>query len=85
MTQRRIAELLGSLGADLRACDPHVVESPALASCTLVDLTEEELASADLVVVLTDHDSFDFEWIGTHAQHVLDCRRASGIPGAEIL
>ncbi len=81
----RIAELLGSLGADLRACDPHVVESPALASCTRVDLTVEELQEADLVVVLTDHDSFDFAEVGRHARQVLDCRRATGIPGAEIL
>ncbi|MDB5597955.1 MAG: putative UDP-glucose/GDP-mannose dehydrogenase [Hyphomicrobiales bacterium] len=81
----RIAELLVSLGADLHACDPHVVESPALSALTLVDLTPDELASADLVVLLTDHDSFDFDLVGRHAKNVLDCRNATGIPDAEIL
>jgi UDP-N-acetyl-D-glucosamine dehydrogenase len=81
----RIAELLVSLGADLRACDPHVVESPALSALTLVDLTCDELTAADLVVLLTDHDSFDFDLVGLHAKHVLDCRNATGIPHAEIL
>ena len=61
------------------------MESQALASCTLVELSPDEIAAADLVVVLTDHDSFDFAVVGAHAQQVLDCRRASGIPGAEIL
>jgi UDP-N-acetyl-D-glucosamine dehydrogenase len=40
-----------------------------------VDLTEEELAGADAVVLLTDHDAFDLDAVRTHAGYVLDTRR----------
>ena len=30
-----------------------------------VPLTQERLAAADAVVILTDHSNFDFEWIGS--------------------
>jgi UDP-N-acetyl-D-glucosamine dehydrogenase len=39
-----------------------------------VDVTAAEVAAADAVVVLTDHDAFDYELVGA-ARHVLDTRR----------
>jgi acetolactate synthase-1/2/3 large subunit len=44
------------------------------------------LAEADVVVLLTDHDGFDYELVAEHAQFVLDCRRRlpSG-PTIEVL
>jgi UDP-N-acetyl-D-glucosamine dehydrogenase len=51
-----------------------------------VEPTPEELAGADVVVLLTDHDSFDYELVAEHAPFVLDCRRRlpSG-PTIEVL
>ncbi|HET9442270.1 MAG TPA: nucleotide sugar dehydrogenase, partial [Acidimicrobiales bacterium] len=69
-----VAERLLDLGADVRAADPHV--RPAqFESIPRVDCTTEEVASADLVVVLTDHDDFDFDLVASHARLVLDTRR----------
>src|SRR5260370_42270747 len=57
----RVAELLKTMGADIRAADPHVVETAAVdAVVTRVDLTAAELSGADAVILLTDHDAFHF-------------------------
>ncbi|MFD9304936.1 nucleotide sugar dehydrogenase [Streptomyces sp. NPDC060048] len=72
----RVVEGLLRLGAEVRAVDPHVVEGHGVDSrLTRVELTEEEVAAADAVVLLTDHSAFDLELVGQHASYVLDCRR----------
>jgi UDP-N-acetyl-D-mannosaminuronic acid dehydrogenase/UDP-N-acetyl-D-glucosamine dehydrogenase len=70
----RIAELLRSLGADLVAADPHVDTRHVPPGVTLVEATADELAAADLVVSLVDHDSFDADLVVGSATVVLDCR-----------
>jgi UDP-N-acetyl-D-glucosamine dehydrogenase len=76
----RVAQLLISMGAKVRAADPHVVEATAVDDLiTRVDVAPDELASADAVVLLTDHDAFDFAAIAEHAKYFFDCRhRLSG-------
>ncbi|WP_042403908.1 nucleotide sugar dehydrogenase [Streptacidiphilus carbonis] len=72
----RITQLLLNMGAEVRAADPHVVENVKVdARLVRVEATPEELAAADAVVLLTDHDSFDYESVLQHARFVLDCRR----------
>lgn len=72
----RISQLLLDMGAQVRAADPHVVESlPTDTRLVRVDPTPEELAAADVTVLLTDHDGFDYELVAEHAAFVLDCRR----------
>jgi UDP-N-acetyl-D-glucosamine dehydrogenase len=71
---RRIAQLLAEMGADLRACDPHVAESEFPPGVTAVDLTAGELVAADAVVALVDHDLFDAQAVVEHAPYVLDTR-----------
>lgn len=83
----RISQLLLDMGAHVKAADPHVVESlPMDTRLVRVELTEQELADSDVVVLLTDHDSFDYELVADHAPFVLDCRRRlpSG-PTIEVL
>jgi len=81
----RVAQLLLDMGADLRACDPHIVESPRIPPDAMVELSASELEAADLVVVLTDHDAFDFELVERHAAHVLDCRNVPALTSSEVL
>jgi UDP-N-acetyl-D-glucosamine dehydrogenase len=83
----RISQLLLSMGAKVRAADPHVVESMAIDSrVTRVEPTRKEIAAADVVVLLTDHDSFDYDLVTAHASFVLDCRRKlSSGPTIEVL
>ncbi|SNQ47853.1 UDP-N-acetyl-D-glucosamine 6-dehydrogenase [Frankia canadensis] len=71
----RVAGLLADLGAELRAADPHVDPTRLPARLMLVDPTPAELAAADLVVVLVDHDAFDRDAVARHARLVLDTRR----------
>jgi UDP-N-acetyl-D-glucosamine dehydrogenase len=48
-------------------------------------VTAEELAAADMVVLLTDHDGFDYELVAGHAPFVLDCRRRLSGSNIEVL
>ena len=71
----RVAELLLELGADVAAADPHVVEGHISSRVRRVDATAEELAAADAVVLLTEHDVFDYDLVLSHSRYILDCRR----------
>ena len=51
----------------------------------LVALDESQLAAADLVLVLTDHDAFDWKAVEHVADKVLDTRNRLAGTGAEIL
>jgi UDP-N-acetyl-D-glucosamine dehydrogenase len=73
----RVAQLLVQLGAEVSAVDPHVVEEihGLDARVRRATLTSEEVADADAVVLLSDHDEFDYELVRTHARYILDTRR----------
>ena len=61
----------GARGRPARRGEPI----PAAGGCVRVELTAEELAAADAVVLLTDHDEFDYDLVAERAALVLDCRR----------
>lgn len=67
-----IAESLSRLGAEVRVADPHV--APRDVPYAPVPLSAGELASADAVVLVTDHDAFDYELVRRCASYVLDTR-----------
>jgi UDP-N-acetyl-D-glucosamine dehydrogenase len=73
-----IAELLAQKGALLDYHDPHVPEF-AVGHHVLksVQLTDEALAAADLVVVVTDHAAVDYARVLGNAQRVFDTRNAT--------
>jgi UDP-N-acetyl-D-glucosamine dehydrogenase len=74
-----VAERLLALGAEVRAVDPHVATGRIDARVARVELSPEELASADAVVLLVDHDDFDLDEVVAHSRYVLDTRhRLSG-------
>ena len=78
-----IAESLSRMGADVRLADPHV---PSRACPSLpVEPTPEELSAADAVVLVTDHDAFDYGLVTTHARFVLDTRNKMSGPNVEKL
>ncbi len=78
-----IARSLVALGADVRVADPHL-DSDTL-SIPLVEATPDELAAADAVVLVTDHDAFDYEQVRIHARYVLDTRNRLDGPTVERL
>jgi UDP-N-acetyl-D-glucosamine dehydrogenase len=73
-----ILRLLDEKGADVRYHDPYVPEL-ALEGRTWksVELTDEELAGADLAVVLTDHSVLDWARVVAKAPRVYDTRNAT--------
>ncbi len=70
----RVAALLAALGADVRAADPHVDGSCLPSGVAFVEADAQELAAADLVVVLVDHDAFERGLVARNARAVLDTR-----------
>jgi UDP-N-acetyl-D-glucosamine dehydrogenase len=75
-----VVEELLARGADVAVADPHVVEDVVTSvAARRVGLAAAEVAAADAVVLLTDHDAFDGELVVAHARYVLDTRhRLSG-------
>ena len=78
-----IARSLVSLGADVRVADPHVLGETS--SFTFVEVTADEVRAADAVVLITDHDGFDYELISEHARFILDTRNRLDGPAVERL
>jgi UDP-N-acetyl-D-glucosamine dehydrogenase len=73
-----VAELLLQKGAQVDYHDPHVPEfHVGHHVMKSVDLDDAALATPDLVVVLTDHGSMDWNRIAARAQRVFDTRNAT--------
>ena len=76
-----VMAILLKKGASLKFHDPFVSHLdgehwPAGQSMDSVPYSREEIASADCVVLLTDHSSFDYDQILVDAQVVVDTRNA---------
>ncbi len=69
---------LSELGAEIAYSDPHIPVFPKIRKChfdlSSVALTPETLAEYDCVLLATDHDRFDYDMIGRHAQLIVDAR-----------
>ncbi len=73
----RVMQRLSSLGAELRYVDDHVTEADVVSRgghVVQAELNADELAEADAVVLLTDHDDVDYNLVTAHARYVLDTR-----------
>ena len=83
---RRVTSLLLDMGAEVRAADPHVVEDAHVDQRVVrVAPTEEQIARADAVILLADHDAFDLDLVLRHARYVLDTRHRLTGPTVESL
>ena len=73
-----VMRLLAAKGAEIRYSDPHVPEitfdDGRLKS---VDLTDDVLASADVVVIVTQHDVVDYDRVVAKAGRIYDTRNAT--------
>ncbi len=83
----RIMELLQEAGAEVCYSDPYVPRLPKMRrsqlSLSSIELTEDTLRKAACVVIATDHDSYDYQWIVDQAMLVVDTRNATrGITGS---
>ena len=73
-----IIELLRRKGGEAVYHDPHVPELHVEfgADMTSELLNEHELESADCVVVVTAHSTYDWEWVAAKANLIVDTRNA---------
>lgn len=69
-----VARELVRHGADVHCVDPLVVAEQVDPRLRVTELSSVELAKADAVVLLTDHEVFDYELIYSASRYVLDCR-----------
>jgi UDP-N-acetyl-D-glucosamine dehydrogenase len=78
----KLIELLEARGAAVDYTDPFISkiqlnrEHPTFAGRTSVDLRPETIASYAAVVIVTDHDSIDYQMLVDHAPLVVDARNA---------
>jgi UDP-N-acetyl-D-glucosamine dehydrogenase len=70
-----VVERLLSFGADVRACEPYLPEvgGPRL-PVPVAECTPDELAAADLVILLVDHPEFPLDDIAEHSRLLLDTK-----------
>jgi UDP-N-acetyl-D-glucosamine dehydrogenase len=71
----KLVELLREKGANVSYNDPYVA-SVRISENNLrsVELTDEQLASADCVVIATDHTCYDYKYIARKSGFVFDTR-----------
>jgi UDP-N-acetyl-D-glucosamine dehydrogenase len=84
-----ILELLRARGAVVAYSDPHVPKFPKMRAHAFdlasVSLTAGLLASQDCVILVADHDAFDYAHIAAHAPLVVDTRGRYTAGGANIV
>jgi len=76
-----LMELLIHKGAEVSYNDPHIPTLPRMRhypdlNMTSRELTPEFLAGQDCALIVTDHSAYDWNWIGQHADLVVDTRNA---------
>ncbi|MBD3286592.1 nucleotide sugar dehydrogenase [candidate division WOR-3 bacterium] len=77
----RLIELLLEKGASVDYHDPYLPKVPRTRrynyDMTSVELTPENISSYDAVLIATDHDNVDYDYLVKHAQLVVDTRNAT--------
>ena len=77
----KLMEILLEHGATVDYNDPYVPELPKMRMYDIqrksVELTEQNLAGYDCILISTDHSLYDFDFIVKHAQLVVDTRNAT--------
>ena len=73
------------LGAVVAYHDPHVERYELDHSAERVNLTRERCASADVVVLVTDHDDVDYQMVLSESSYIFDSRNRLSGPNVEPL
>ncbi|MCO7546701.1 UDP-N-acetyl-D-glucosamine 6-dehydrogenase [Stutzerimonas nitrititolerans] len=84
-----IMELIEAKGGIVAYSDPHVPVFPQMREhhfeLSSEPLTAENLASFDAVVLATDHDKFDYDFIKAKAKLIVDSRGTYRAPAEHIV
>jgi UDP-N-acetyl-D-glucosamine dehydrogenase len=81
-----IIEMLQARGCEVSYHDPHCPEFPAMKRHTIdlqsVPLNTSQVSQADVVLIITNHDTINWNVIGDHARVIVDTRNA--MDGVEV-
>jgi UDP-N-acetyl-D-glucosamine dehydrogenase len=81
----KLIEIYRERGAEVDYNDPYIPTLPRTRKynykMSSVALTPENLKIYDLVVLSTDHDSYDYKFISGHSNLIIDTRNAFGKKG----
>ncbi len=73
-----IMALLENAGSEIAYCDPYVPVFPRLRNhyfdLATVPIKQQNLEQFDAVLIITDHDCFDYQMIQNHARLIVDTR-----------
>lgn len=76
----KLIEIYESKGALVDYCDPFIIKLPMTRKYKYekesVELTTENINSYDLIVLATDHDSFNYQLIADNCKLIIDTRNA---------
>lgn len=76
----RILELLGDKGAEISYHDPYVAKTERTRKYDFQlrsePLTADNIASKDVIIIVTDHDNIDYRALAAHAKLIVDTRNA---------
>jgi UDP-N-acetyl-D-glucosamine dehydrogenase len=71
----KLMDILVEKKANFAYYDPYITKIPDR-DYIRMDLNRETLAWADVVILTTDHSSFDYQWIADNCDCILDTRNA---------
>ena len=84
-----LMELLVARGAKVDYSDTHVPVFPKMREhyfeLESVELTPQSIASYDLLLIATNHDSFDYQMIGKYARLIVDTRGVFLEPASNVV
>lgn len=81
----RIIELLQGYGAIVSAADPYVPAARWPVSLERVPFTTETIDAADLIIIVTDHDDFDYSLLEFATTPILDTRNRVPVSSVTML
>jgi len=74
----KLMDLLFHKGAEIQYSDPYIPIFPKIRnysfSLSSVNLTSKNIANNDLILLVTNHDDFDYSMIQKHAKIIIDTR-----------
>lgn len=76
----KLIDILENKGAEVKYSDPYVQKLPPTRKYKFemesLELTSENIKMFDVVLLSTDHDSFDYKLVAEHAKLIIDTRNA---------
>ncbi|GMU90934.1 MAG: nucleotide sugar dehydrogenase [Chlorobiota bacterium] len=84
----KLISLFRAMGASVDYNDPFIPKLPPTRKykyeMSSVDLTPENLAAYDLVLLSTDHSNYDYKFIAEHTRLIVDTRNAFEKAGIDV-